>query len=53
MFSFEYLSRVATAAVGAFILSTLSVAAAVAPGHSAQTGPVAYASVHNGTQANG
>jgi hypothetical protein len=53
MFSTEYLARVATAAVGALVLSTLSVVAAVGPAQSAGPQPAVYASVHNGTQAHG
>jgi hypothetical protein len=48
MFSFE-LTRVVVAAVGALILSTLSVTAAVGPGASAQAAPTAYASLLDGT----
>ena len=52
MFKTSNIARVATAAVGALILSALSVAAAVGPGQ--QAAPVqAYASVLDGTQANG
>jgi hypothetical protein len=47
------LSRVATAAVGALVLSTVSVAAAVGPAHTAADAGTAYASVQNGPQANG
>lgn len=52
MLKFDHLARVATAAVGALVLSTLSVAAAVGPG---QTEPVrtVYASVLQGNAANG
>ena len=54
MFSFD-LNRVATAAVGALILSTLSVAAAVGPATNVSTnaGQTAYAQVQSGSQANG
>ena len=45
MFSFDQFTRVATAAVGALVLSTLSVAAAVGPGHTASTDATAYAQV--------
>ena len=51
MFTFDQFARVATAAVGALVLSTLSVAAAVGPGQTAATGATAYASVQAGTQA--
>jgi hypothetical protein len=53
MFSTEYLSRVATAAVGALVLSTLSVAAAVGPAQSAGTLSAVYAQVDNGNRAHG
>ena len=45
MFSFDQFVRVATAAVGALVLSTLSVAAAVGPGHTASSDMAAYAQV--------
>ena len=45
MFSFDQFARVATAAVGALVLSTLSVAAAVGPGHIASSDTAAYAQV--------
>ena len=41
----SHIARVATAAVGALVLSTLSVAAAVGPGHMVQPSQTAYASV--------
>jgi hypothetical protein len=53
MFSTEYLARVATAAVGALVLSAMSIAAAVGPAQSAGSERPAYALVHNGTQAHG
>ena len=53
MFNTEYLARVATAAVGAFVLSTLSVVAAVGPAQSAGTERAVYAQVDNQAQANG
>ena len=52
MFNFE-ITRVATAAVGALILSTLSVAAAVGPAHIETDARAAYALVQTGTQAHG
>ena len=52
MFNIDY-ARVATAAVGALILSTMSVAAAVGPGHTAGAAQPVIASIQNGTQANG
>ena len=53
MFTFE-VTRIATAAIGALILSTSFVAAAVGPatGASTQTAPAAYAQVQGGS-ANG
>ena len=53
MFNLDQFARVATAAVGALVLSTLSVAAAVGPGQSAEPSRTAYAQLHSGTQANG
>ena len=58
MFSTEYLARVATAAVGALVLSTLSIAAAVGPAQSAGPGQAVYAQVpnvqvHGGANAHG
>ncbi|WP_162806275.1 hypothetical protein [Sphingosinicella terrae] len=50
---FDRLSRVALATVGALVLSTLSVAAAIGP---AQTGAVdrtVIASIHDGVRAHG
>jgi hypothetical protein len=57
MFSFDRFARVATAAAGALVLSTLSIAAAVGPARSAETSPVTYAQVLDrqdldGTRAN-
>ena len=54
MFSYDVL-RVATAAVGALILSTTFVAAAVGPatGASTDAAATAYARVHTGSVANG
>ena len=51
MFSFDRFTRVATAAAGALVLSTLSIAAAVGPARSAETNPVSYAQVLDRTQA--
>lgn len=45
MFKLHDIARVATAAVAALVLSTLSIAAAVGPGHMAEPGLTAYASV--------
>ena len=45
MLSFDQFARVATAAVGALVLSTLSVTAAVGPGHTATSGQTAYAQI--------
>jgi hypothetical protein len=52
MFSFDRFARVATAAVGALVLSSLSVAAAVGPARSAETSPVTVAHVLDRTVAN-
>lgn len=53
MFNFEGFARVATAAVGALVLSTLTVAAAVGPARVAETAQPVYASANNGTVAHG
>ena len=47
------LTHVVTAAIGAIILSAGFVTAAVGPATGAATAGTAYASVHNGVQANG
>ena len=47
MFNID-ITRVATAAVGALVLSTMSVAAAVGPGHTAGTAQPVIASIHTG-----
>ena len=52
MFNID-ITRVATAAVGALILSTMSVAAEVGPGHTAGAAQPVFASVQAGTHANG
>ncbi|MDQ4086506.1 MAG: hypothetical protein M3177_00595 [Pseudomonadota bacterium] len=52
MFNYDQFVRVATAAVGALILSAISVGAAVGPGHSAATAATVYAMAPAGTQAN-
>jgi hypothetical protein len=52
MFNYDRFIRVATATVGALILSTLSVGAAVVPGLSPATAAPAYAMAQDGTQAN-
>jgi hypothetical protein len=53
MFRTYNIARVASAAVGALVLSTLSVTAAVGPGHQVQPAPTAYASADVGTRAHG
>lgn len=53
MFNFEGFTRVAAAAVGALVLSTLTVAAAVGPARVAETAPAVYASADNGIVAHG
>ncbi len=45
MFNFDHIVRVATAAVGALVLSTLSVAAAIGPGHTAEGARTVYAQI--------
>jgi hypothetical protein len=52
MFSFDRFARVATAAVGALVLSTLSLTAAVGPIHAASSDTAVVASARTGTQAN-
>ena len=52
MFNYDQFIRVATAAVGALILSAVSVGAAVGPAYSPATGTAAYATVVDGTRAN-
>ena len=54
MFDSEKIQRVATAAVGAIILTTISVGAAVGPARSAETTPVfvlAQDTIHNASHA--
>ncbi len=51
MFSFDRFTRIAPV-IGALILSTLSIAAAVGPARSAETTPTVYAAVA-GTRAHG
>ena len=53
MFSFDHLTRVATAAVGALILSTLSIAAAVGPPRWPVPIRLPMPPVHNGSVARG
>ena len=52
MFNFDRFARVATATVGALVLSTLSITAAVGPVHASDIERVAIAQVQ-GTQAHG
>jgi hypothetical protein len=52
MFSFDRFARVATAAAGALVLSSLSVAAAVGPARSAETTPIVHAQLVDRTDAN-
>ena len=49
MFSFDRFARVATAAVGALVLSTLSIAAAVGPARSVETTPIGIAQIQSET----
>jgi hypothetical protein len=54
MSKFDSITRVATAAVGALVLSTMSIAAAIGPAaHSTATAHMAYAGIESGQQANG
>jgi hypothetical protein len=53
MFNFDRFARVATASVGALVLATLSITAAVGPVSAADVGRVATASVHDQAQARG
>ena len=53
MFKFERFAKVATASVGALVLSTLSITAAVGPVRAADVERVVTASVLSDTQANG
>ena len=52
MFTFDRFARVATAAVGALVLSTLSITAAVGPIHVASGDTVVFASARTGSPAN-
>ena len=51
MFNFDRFAKVATAAVGAFVLSTVSITAAIGPAGAADLGPIALAQL--GAQAHG
>lgn len=51
MFNLDF-QRIATAAVGAFILTLVSVGAAVGPARVAETSPVVYAQSQVAVQAN-
>lgn len=53
MFDYDKIQRVAFSAIGAIILTTLSVGAAVGPARAIETTPIAYAQADAGTQANG
>jgi hypothetical protein len=52
MFSFDRFARVATAAVGALVLSTISLTAAVGPIHVASGDTAVFASARTGSPAN-
>jgi hypothetical protein len=52
MFSFDRFARVATAAVGALVLSTISLTAAVGPIHVASGDAAVFASARTGGPAN-
>ncbi|HET9427265.1 MAG TPA: hypothetical protein VFO69_02800 [Allosphingosinicella sp.] len=45
MFTFDDIIRVATASVGALVLSTLTVVAVAAPAETVQAAPAIYASI--------
>jgi len=47
MFNFDNIVRVATASLGALVLSTLTIVAAAGPAEVAQTGPNIYASIQS------
>ena len=51
MFSFDRFARVATAAVGALVLSSMSIAAAVGPAHANRAAPAQVADAGHGTAA--
>ncbi len=53
MFDFEKLQRIALSAVGALILSSAAIAAAVGPARAIETAPVVYAAAQVANQANG
>ena len=53
MFNMDQALRVATAAVGALIFTTVAVGATVSPGHAAQTNPAVYAQANGAGHANG
>jgi hypothetical protein len=53
MFNFDRFAQVATAAVGALVLSTVSIAAAIGPVHAADAGRTQVASVQLEAAANG
>jgi len=53
MFNFDRFAQVATAAVGALVLATLSITAAIGPVRAASPDGTRIASVQSTTQANG
>ena len=53
MFSFDNIVRVATAAVGALVLSTATVIAAVGPAGAGEHAGTVVASIETAAQANG
>ena len=53
MFNLDHLTRVAASAAAALVLSTLSISAAVGPARTAETQPVAVASVATNGAAHG
>ena len=52
MFKFEDAARVATAAIGALILSSTLIAAAVGPARAVETAPVQYVQAQEQDRAN-
>ncbi|HMG46071.1 MAG TPA: hypothetical protein VK614_01235 [Allosphingosinicella sp.] len=52
MFSFDRFARVATAALGALVLSTISLGAAIGPIHAASSDTIVAAATQSGIAAN-
>jgi hypothetical protein len=53
MFDYEKIQRTALSAVGAIILTSMAVGAAVGPARAVETAPIAYAQVLTADQARG